>query len=286
MPELPEVETITRELRPALTGRTIRAADVYWERSVVPPDGAAFARQIAGRSVTKIGRRGKWIVIALDNEDTLLIHLRMTGQLMTLSDPETFLPRHTRVFFTLDDGKRLIFQDQRKFGRLVLTSDPHSVLGTLGLEPLAENFTVEQLGVLLAGRRRRIKPLLLDQHFLAGLGNIYTDEALWQAGIHPLQPANTLTPDETARLHDAIRAVLRTAIAHGGTTLPDATYRQLDGRPGAHGESLAVYGRAGQACPRCGAEITRLRVAQRGTSICPVCQVLRASPADEDCMAR
>jgi len=178
------------------------------------------------------------------------------------------------VLFPLDDGQSLCFYDQRKFGRLRLVDDPAEVLNDLGPEPLADDFTAAQLGEMLTRRRGRIKPLLLNQHFLAGLGNIYSDESLWRAGIHPLRRANTLTPAQVQRLHRAIRDVLRAAIADGGTTLPDATYQRTDGQPGEFGKRLAVYGRAGQPCLRCGTAIERIRVSQRGTHFCPRCQPL------------
>jgi formamidopyrimidine-DNA glycosylase len=212
MPELPEVETVARGLRAALVGRTITDVKVLWTRSVVPPDPSAFARRLTGQTVTGVGRRGKWVVMALSGGDTLLVHLRMSGRLLIESEP-CLDDRHLRVLIQLDDGRRLSFVDQRKFGRMIVTDDPDQVLGDLGPEPLSDAFTPERFGEMLAQRRGRIKPLLLNQRFLAGLGNIYTDEALWQARIHPLRPANTLTPAEVQRLHQAIQTVLAAAIA-------------------------------------------------------------------------
>jgi formamidopyrimidine-DNA glycosylase len=272
MPELPEVETVARGLRAALVGRTITDVKVLWTRSVVPPDPSAFARRLTGQTVTGVGRRGKWVVMALSGGDTLLVHLRMSGRLLIESEP-CLDDRHLRVLIQLDDGRRLSFVDQRKFGRMIVTDDPDQVLGDLGPEPLSDAFTPERFGEMLAQRRGRIKPLLLNQRFLAGLGNIYTDEALWQARIHPLRPANTLTPAEVQRLHQAIQTVLAAAIASGGTTLDDASYRQADGQAGEFASKLAVYGRAEEACPRCGGEIARITVCQRGTHFCPRCQI-------------
>ncbi len=271
MPELPEVETIVQGLRTSLVGRAITGAEVRWARSVVPPDPVAFARCIAGQTVAQVKRRGKWIVIELNGGGALLIHLRMTGRL-ALEKGACADDRHLRVQFFLDDGRSLRFYNPRKFGRLRLVDDPAAALSRLGPEPLADDFTAARLEEMLARRRGRIKPLLLNQRFLAGLGNIYTDESLWRAGVHPLRPANTLTPDEARRLHRAIRAVLRAAIASGGTTLPDAAYQRVDGRLGEFAVQLAVYGRAGEPCPRCGASIKRIRVGQRGTHFCPHCQ--------------
>ena len=273
MPELPEVETIAQGLQTSLVGRTIVGVEVRWARSVVPPAPDAFARRLIGQAITRVRRRGKWVVIALSGGDTLLVHLRMTGRLV-IEPAEPSDDRHLRVLFSLDDGRWLHFFDMRKFGRLVLTSDPRGVLGDLGPEPLAAGFTAAQLEEMLARRRGRVKPLLLDQRFLAGLGNIYADEALWRAGIHPLRPASTLAAAETRRLHRAIRSVLRAAINSGGTTLSDSAYRQPDGRSGEFSGLLAVYGREGQPCARCGAGIERIVVSQRGTHYCPGCQIL------------
>jgi formamidopyrimidine-DNA glycosylase len=274
MPELPEVETVARGLRAALAGRTITDVKVLWTRSVVPPDPNAFARRLTGQAITDVGRRGKWILMALSNRDTLLIHLRMSGRLVIESEA-CLDDRHLRVLFLLDDGRWLSFVDQRKFGRMILTDDPTVVLGDLGPEPLSEQFTPERLEKMLKSRRGRIKPLLLDQRFLAGLGNIYTDEALWRARIHPLRPADTLTSAEVRGLHMAIQAVLTSAIAGGGTTLEDQVYRQADGQAGEFASKLAVYGRAEQPCPRCGQVIERIKVSQRGTHFCPKCQPLQ-----------
>jgi len=275
MPELPEVETVAQGLRASLVGRTVVGVEVRWTRSVVPPHPAAFARRLVlmGQAITDVGRRGKWVVIGLSGGDTLLVHLRMTGRLV-LESGEAPAGRHTRVLFFLDNGQRLRFSDQRKFGRIMLTSEPQEVLGDLGPEPLGDDFTAARLRDMLAHRRGRIKPLLLNQRFLAGLGNIYTDEALWRAGVHPLRRADSLSPIEVQRLHQAIRSVLRAAIASGGTTLPDAAYQRADGRPGEFASRLAIYGRAGQPCPRCGTTIERIKVSQRGTCYCPRCQPL------------
>ena len=273
MPELPEVETVARGLRATLVGRTIVETKVLWARSVVPPDPAAFARRLAGQTVTDVGRRGKWLMVALSGDNTLLIHLRMSGRLIVESE-QCLDTRHLRALLLLDDGRRLSFFDQRKFGRLHLTTDPAQVLGALGPEPLSDGFTAERFEEMLRQRSGRSKPLLLDQRFLAGLGNIYTDEALWQARIHPLRQANTLSDIEAHRLHKAIRAVLQAAITGGGTTLEDGSYRQIDGQAGEFAGSLAVYGRSGQPCPRCGQAIERIVVGQRGTHFCPECQNL------------
>ena len=271
MPELPEVETVARGLRASLVGRTVVGAEVRWARSVVPPDPVAFGQRLTGRTVLDVGRRGKWVVIALGGDDTLLVHLRMSGRLV-LESEVCLDDRHLRVLLLLDDGRRLHFADQRKFGRMVLTTNPQDVLGDLGPEPLADDFTAARLGEMLARRRGRIKPLLLNQRFLAGMGNIYADESLWRAGVHPLRRADTLAPTEVRRLHQAIQAVLRAAIVSGGTTLPDRAYQRANGRSGEFADRLAVYGREGQPCLRCGTSVERIRVSQRGTHFCAQCQ--------------
>lgn len=271
MPELPEVETVARGLRASLVGRTIVGAEVLWARSVIPPGQVAFARRITGQTITDVRRRGKWVVMELSGGDTLLIHLRMSGRLL-LESEACLDNRHLRVLLSLDDGQRLSFVDQRKFGRLHLTDDPAQVLGALGPEPLSDEFTVERFEKMLTRRRGRVKPLLLNQRFLTGLGNIYTDEALWRACIHPLRRANTLTSIEVQRLREAIQSVLLAAIASGGTTLPDGTFQQSDGRAGEFAGRLAVYRQAGQPCPRCGTTIERVKVSQRSTHFCPRCQ--------------
>jgi formamidopyrimidine-DNA glycosylase len=271
MPELPEVETVARGLDEQLTGHAITGVDVRWERSIGAPDPAAFAERLVGQTVTGVGRRGKWLVIHLDGSDKLLAHLRMTGQLL-LEPAGSPDGDYTRVILHLDDGQRLRFSDMRKFGRLILAKNASDVLGDLGPEPLAEDFTVERFQAMLAQRRGRIKSLLLNQRFLVGLGNIYVNEALWQARIHPLRPANSLSAGEARRLYDAIRGVLRAAIKEGGTTLENGNFRQADGEAGEFASQLEIYGREGESCTCCGAPVERITVGQRGTYFCPCCQ--------------
>ena len=280
MPELPEVETVARGLHSQLLDALIIDVQVLWERTVDRPDVVAFCAGLVGASVTEVTRRGKYITTEFDTGRTLLTHLRMTGKLLLLSAqaaPQPVLQDdpHIRVRFDLKDGRLLVFSDTRKFGRMYLVDSPLEVVGELGPEPLSCGFTAERLGEMLTKRRGRIKPLLLNQHFVAGLGNIYSDEALWRARVHPLRTADTLTSDEVARLHEGIVSVLSEAIKDGGTSLRDQQYRQPDGGPGAYQDLLAVYGRAGQNCPRCGAVIARIVLAQRGTHLCPVCQVFQ-----------
>lgn len=270
MPELPEVETVAQSLGLQLLSRTFVHVQVLWERTVDRPDVRSFCAALTGAMVADVGRRGKFITMQVGTGQTLLTHLRMTGKYLVQPDPGE--DPHVRVRFELDDGRWLIFSDTRKFGRMYLVDDPSEVLGDLGPEPLDEDFTLERLAEMLAGRRGRIKPLLLNQNFIAGLGNIYTDEALWRARIHPLRSAGTLEPPEIAALHAGIVSVLDEAIGGGGTSLRDNQYRQPDGGAGAYQDLLAVYGREGRDCPRCGAPVERLVVGQRGTHLCPNCQ--------------
>jgi len=298
MPELPEVETIVRDLRPLLVGRRIRSASVFWNRTIAPTPryglldeaarAAGFCRDVTGRRIADVTRRGKHVVLHLDDGSHLIVHLRMTGHLLweetvptgsaireTGADYVYARPddsQHTRAVFELDQG-RLRFTDTRKFGRIWLTEGTETVLGDLGPEPLADDFTLADFAARLRGRRARLKPLLLDQRFLAGLGNIYADEALHRAGLHPLRTANSLSEDEITRLYVAIRAVLTAGIANRGTSLGDASdYRDAQGEPGNHQRYLLAYGRAGQPCVTCGTPIARLTVGGRSTHICPQCQ--------------
>ena len=278
MPELPEVEYVARQLRQTLVGRTIAAVRVNWPRTIAHPDAQAFCAELPGARVLGVDRRAKFLLISLSGEQSLVIHRRMTGNLLLVPAAagngswEAVDDPYCRVVFLLDDGRRLVFTDPRKFGRIALyqANELAAALGGLGLEPLSDEFTPDALSRLLAGRARQIKPLLLDQTCIAGIGNIYADEALFQAGIHPLRQAETLTPDEVARLHAAIRAVLTLGIEHGGTTF--GRHQDIWGEAGRNREHLAVYQRAGAPCLRCGTPLARIVVAQRGTYFCPTCQ--------------
>ena len=270
MPELPEVETVVRGLRPALVGRTFTGATVRWPRTIAHPEADRFPAQLAGRRITAVGRRGKYIVLTLDR-GWLLIHLKMSGRLRVVPADEP-LEAHTHTTFDLDDGRQLRFRDVRKFGRVHLVDDAEQVIGQLGPEPLADDFTLAVFRQRLARRSGRLKSLLLNQQFLAGLGNIYADESLFAARLHPLRRADTLSPAEQARLYAAIRATLSAAIAGQGTTLSDGGYTDAQGRSGRYQARLAVYGRRGQPCPVCGTPIERIIVGGRSTHFCPGCQ--------------
>ena len=263
MPELPEVETIVRRFAPELKGRRILSFRADWPRQL-QPSRAAVTRELKGQRIETLGRRGKYILMPLRSGASLLIHLKMSGRL-AWSD-EAHRQTHVRARFRLDDGRELLFVDARKFGRLQLVDDPALALAHLGPEPLAPAFTPARLQKILAGQNRALKALLLDQKIIAGLGNIYSDEALHHARLHPLTPGRNLERPAIARLQGAIRHVLSEGIRHCGTSL-DWIY------PGGNMQDyLKVYGRGGESCSRCGAAIEKIRVAQRSTHFCPRCQ--------------
>lgn len=272
MPELPEVETVRRTLATALRGRRILALGALnWPRTLETPTPEQLRERLVDRAIGDVDRRAKYLLIRLDNDETLVVHLRMTGRLLVVP-ASTPLDTHTRLVITLDNATELRFVDARKFGRVgLLGRDQLAQLDArLGPEPLAEEFSIAQLAGLLSGRRARIKPLLLDQQVLAGLGNIYVDEALWRARIHPLRSADTLTGEEIALLHRSIVDVLSEAVERRGTTLLD--YRDAWGEKGENQNFLNAYDRTGQPCVRCGSPIEKMIVGQRGTHFCPTCQ--------------
>jgi formamidopyrimidine-DNA glycosylase len=274
MPELPEVETYVRELEPLLAGRQIVAAQVLWPRTVASPSPDEFAARVAGQRFTTFGRRAKYMLLGLDGGDTLIVHLRMTGHLHVKAAEEA-PDAHTHVLFDLDDGRRLHYQDPRKFGRMWLTAEPEIVLRKLGPEPLSAAFSGGELARKLAGRKAAIKALLLDQALAAGVGNIYADEALFRAGLHPLRPGGSLTPAEIERLRLAVAAVLADGIAAAGSSLGGSSlqnYSRPGGQAGSFQEEHRVFRRTGQPCLTCGAMIERIVVSQRSTHFCPTCQ--------------
>ncbi len=273
MPELPEVETIARELAPHLHERTITDVAVFWEGTIDRPAPESFKKLLIGARINAIDRRGKFLRFALNSGHTLLVHLRMTGKFVVCAAPEGPCDDpHTRLQFQLDDGMWLLFVDMRKFGRFYLIEDPAVLLDKLGPEPLSPDFTANAFAARLEGHRGEIKRLLLDQRFIAGLGNIYASEALWRAGIHPQRSACTLTHEEAGCLYDAIVATLEESIGNGGTSLGDRQYVYPNGTLGQQQEQLAVYDREGDSCPRCGYPVTRIIQSQRSTYFCPVCQ--------------
>ncbi len=270
MPELPEVETVVRGLRAPLVGRTITGVWLDWPNSLVTPSAEAFAARLPGQMIRSVERRAKYILIGLP-ADTLLIHLKMSGRLYVAPvGASREADRWVHFRFSLDNNHELRFSDARKFGRVYLVPDAAAVVGRLGPEPLDDAFTPEAFRALLARRRGAIKPLLLNQTFIAGIGNIYADEALHRAGIHPLRRAESLNDEEQARLYAGIRAALSAGIDHEGASVN--WYRKPDGSRGESQEHFRVYGRTGQPCPVCGVSIRRIVVGQRGTHVCPNCQ--------------
>jgi formamidopyrimidine-DNA glycosylase len=265
MPELPEVETIARKLKSDLIGKTILDADLRWTRTLAMPTPKIFKQQIKGQKIKELTRRAKFFVLHLSGS-SLLIHLRMSGDLSIRSS--TIRPeKHDRLVLKLTGNTSLVFNDTRKFGRVWLTSTPEDVLGKLGPEPLSREFTAQWLYTALSKKHRQIKPLLLDQTFLAGLGNIYTDEALHIAKLHPLITSDTVTEEQARALREAVRKVLKEGIRRNGASI-DWVYRG-----GEFQNHFRVYDREGKSCPVCGTEIKRITVGQRGTHYCPKCQI-------------
>ncbi len=267
MPELPEVETFARALKPELVGKTILSAEVRWARTLAAPSKNQFKKQVAGQKILDVSRRAKYLILDLGLYN-LLIHLRMSGDLV-IREGKIKAAKHDRLLLHLSDHTYLAFNDTRKFGRVWLTDRSENILGRLGPEPLEKDFTARWLFENLHNRKRQLKPLLLDQTFIAGLGNIYTDECLHIAQLHPLALSNTVTREQAGALHKAIRAVLREGIRRNGASI-DWVYRG-----GEFQNYFRVYGRDGEVCPVCGTIIQKLTVGQRGTHICPVCQNMR-----------
>ena len=300
MPELPEVETVARDLARSVTGATISDVAWSWDRSIRhPTPPSRFADELRGATISRVGRRAKSVLLHLDDGRVITVALRMTGALIVAA-PETPEDRFARIVFHLADGRQIRFRDVRKFGRVglwaagglrqrqrrragrraVAEPAPAYRLGDVfarhGPEPLSGRFTARRLAGLLGTRHARLKPLLLDQSFVAGIGNIYADEALWRARLHPLRTADTLDDAEARRLHRSIRAVLRQAVQNRGSSFSD--YIGADGRPGENQERLMVYRRTGEPCLRCGTPVERIVVGQRSTHVCPRCQPPPGTP--------
>jgi len=271
MPELPEVETVRRQLEPQLREATITGLEIRDPRWCAPLDPAELRETIVGRRVHQLRRRGKYLDWVLGGEIHLLMHLRMTGTL--LLDPPTDTP-YTRVEITLDGDRRLRFVDPRRFGTGLLVSGDEALeryfAARLGVEPFDDAFTPALLRALARGRRGPIKAFLLDQRMIAGVGNIYADEALFRSGVHPLRATGALKPAQYARLHDAIREVLAAGIDARGASIDD--FRDLDGVRGSFQDRFLVHLRADEPCAVCGTPIRKLYVGGRGTYICVRCQ--------------
>jgi len=274
MPELPEVQTLVDDLNAAgLAGRRVVETQVFWPRTIALQTPEEFATLIRNRQIHRIRRRAKFIIFELDRGFYLLVHLRMTGRFHLYSKTGDYL-KHEHVSIRLDDGRELRYHDTRKFGRFYLTEDANRIIGQLGLEPLADDFTFERFAATIQKHKRQIKPLLLDQTVIAGLGNIYVDESLWEARIHPEKIAASLSRRKLRALHAAIPDALRKGLRNMGTTLGSgkANFYSVARRRGRNQDHLNVFRRTGQRCPRCGNPIRRLIVGQRSTHICPKCQ--------------
>ncbi len=285
MPELPEVETVARDLRRLVVGATIVAARVAWPRTLrAPLSPEAFEAGVAGRRIEAVARRAKLLVLELSGEAILTIHLKMTGQLFVVPGDAPG-DDHVRLALELEDGREVRFRDVRKFGRVGLyprhpeTGEPvveaggAAVFAALGPEPLDEAFTLRDFRRRLRARRGRLKPLLTDQSFLAGVGNIYADEALWAARLHPLRTAASVRPADEARLFRELRRILAEAVERRGSSIDDYTAPEGDG---SMQERLLVYQRTGERCPRCGRPIRRIVIGARSTHLCTWCQRLPA----------
>jgi formamidopyrimidine-DNA glycosylase len=272
MPELPEIETFRRILRdgtpenPSLLGKRIQEAKLLWERTLAEPIPEIFQSRLVGQSIRNFGRRAKYLLIELD-DSTLIIHLRMSGDLRVERDSAPIAP-HDRFLLVFEDGFRLAFNDTRKFGRIWLFDEPAALLGKLGPEPLDGSLTPKKFHAMLSPRQRQLKPLLMDQGFIAGLGNIYTDEALHRSHLHPQSLASELDLAQSTALLENIRTVLNAGIVANGASI-DWVYRG-----GGFQNEFQVYQRKGEPCYQCGTPIERIVVGQRGTHICPSCQKL------------
>ncbi len=277
MPELPEVQTVVNDLiAENLIDRTIVGVEIRWPKIVAEPPAGKFQEIIKNHTIIDISRRGKFIRIDLQPEKFLFIHLRMSGRLF-LAETESPVSKHEHLILALNDGRQLRYHDTRKFGRFWLVDDPEQVVGALGIEPLGPEFSLEALTDKVRSRHRQLKPLLLDQSIIAGLGNIYVDESLWMARLHPTRLGDSLSDKEIKALYQAIPQVLRQGLKNQGTSLGNGKGNFLSAgqRRGRNQEVLQVFHRTGQPCSACGTKIERMIVAQRSTHFCPHCQPLR-----------
>ncbi len=272
MPELPEVETIKNDLRPTVEGRRFTSVSLFWPRMVIQPSAEELCQRLPGQMIKEVARRGKYLIFRLASGESLALHLRMSGSLLlrnrSVASSESSLP--LTAVFGLDSGLELLFSDRRKLGTMSLVTDEREIASKLGPEPLDASFTPEILRERLSNRKAPIKAVLCDQKFVAGIGNMYADEALFFANVHPLRPANSLSEEETKRLHKAIRQVLNKAISHAGASISD--YRRPGGERGSQQYAFYVAHRGGQTCKVCATPIERIPVRNRGTYFCPKCQ--------------
>lgn len=267
MPELPEVETIKNELYPYVIGRRFTCITVNDTKPIRQPSVEDFCQKLIGQKINNLQRRGKYLIFQLSSGDVLIIHLKMSGALLLNSEQTD---RHARVIFTIDNGSQIVFTDRRRLGGMWLVENEQLVVGKLGPEPLTPEFNSALLAERLQKHRAPIKALLLDQTFIAGVGNMYADEALFAAKIHPLRKANSLSPQEVKKLRQAIIDVLKSAIDNKGASVD--TYKRPDGERGTAHSSFCVAHRGGKPCPVCGKSVQRLAIRNRGSYFCPNCQ--------------
>jgi formamidopyrimidine-DNA glycosylase len=273
MPELPEVETIRRQLAPAIEGRRLERIEIVDPRWCEPAPPDEVAQAVENRRIERLDRRGKWLICELADEIHLVMHLRMTGNLLLVPPGDTDR-RFKRVQIDLDDGCHVLFCDARRFGTGIVLLGHDAVhdyfVGRVGLEPLGPDFTAEALQGMASGRKAPVKAFLLSQERVAGVGNIYADEALWRSKIHPLKPVGTLRAAQIDSLHESVIHVLNLGIDSKGATIDD--YRDASGQEGSFQDKFQVHLREGEPCPRCGSRIRKIRAAGRGTYFCPRCQ--------------
>jgi formamidopyrimidine-DNA glycosylase len=275
MPELPEVETVVKGLRSLITDRRVTAVEIREKNMIAYPKDNIddFKEALIGSKIEAINRRGKYIIIELDTDKNMIIHLRMTGKLL-VKEVEEFRDKHTHVVFSLNDGQEIRFNNIRKFGRVYLIDKNHPEqaggLADLGPEPLSEDLTLADFKKLFKNRRALMKSLLLNQHFVAGIGNIYADEILFLSGVRPDRTADTLTEDEKERIYHNMRHILERGIIYGGTSFSD--YVNAFGEKGSFQEELKVHQREGEKCYSCGTKIKKIKVSGRSTYFCPQCQ--------------
>jgi formamidopyrimidine-DNA glycosylase len=277
MPELPEVETIVNDLRPELVGRRFTGVSISWPRMVLQPSASEFQRRLPGQVIKEIARRGKYLIFRLASGEALILHLRMTGSLLLRrrGRASTATCHYITAIFGLDNGTDLIFTDRRKLGTVSLVQSEAELDSKLGPEPLEPSFTARVLAERLNRHKAPIKAVLCDQEVIAGIGNMYADEALFFARIHPLRAAGSLNEEEIKRLHHAIREVLRNAIGNGGASISD--YRRPGGEAGSQQHAFYVAHRGGETCKVCATPIERIPVRNRGTYFCPRCQTTTCS---------
>jgi len=269
MPELPEVETIKNELLPCIVRHYVTDVTLFWNGIIRQPSVEEFRSHLIGQEIAGVARRGKYLIISLTSDEELIIHLKMTGSLLvgqSSSEP----PKYTRAIICLDNGINIFFRDPRKFGAMWLVNNKTEIIGKLGPEPLEVSFTSQLLAQLLNNRTAPIKALLCDQTFIAGIGNMYADEALFAARIHPLRPAGSLSPDKVRRLYNAIRQILWSAIGNKGASI--ANYYRPGGELGTAHFQFQVAHRGGKTCYTCGTPIQRVPIRNRGSYFCPHCQ--------------